>query len=149
MPQPANCCLNWPATSVRSQGPVFPRIGRYIVTGSFDGTARLWDSQTGKEKYKLDLVANRADWVSVTAAFSPDGARFVTARAAPDIDRGAAQVWDTASGRELARLTGSRVCANAAFSSDGRYVITANADGTASVYQVVAAEDLEKLFPKR
>ncbi len=36
----------------------------------------------------------------------------------------------------------------AAFSPDGRTVVTANQDGTATIYKVVADEDVERLLSK-
>src|SRR5262245_722204 len=33
--------------------------GRWIVTAAWDGTARLWDAQTGKEVRRLDVPALR------------------------------------------------------------------------------------------
>jgi WD40 repeat protein len=46
--------------------------GALVATGSLDGTAKLWDLATGREKLTLfghDVVVN-------TVAFSPDG-RFL------------------------------------------------------------------------
>ncbi len=52
-----------------------------------DGTARLWEAGTGKEKHKFTHGA-----VVTNVAFSPDGARLVTTS-----QDGSAQVWDTTS----------------------------------------------------
>ncbi|MBL8765097.1 MAG: hypothetical protein JNM07_12595, partial [Phycisphaerae bacterium] len=46
-----------------------------LVTASDDQTARVWDAATGRELLKLE---GHAGWV-LSAAFSPDGARLVTA----------------------------------------------------------------------
>ena len=53
----------------------FSRDGKSVVTASWDNTARLWDSATGKPlgpplQHQREVVA---------AAFSPDGKRVVTA----------------------------------------------------------------------
>jgi hypothetical protein len=53
----------------------FSPAGDRVVTGSFDGTARLWDAQNGSELAVLRGHTNRL-WY---AAFSPDGTRVVTA----------------------------------------------------------------------
>jgi WD40 repeat protein len=76
------------------------------------------------------------------AAFSPDGARVVTASQ----DR-TARIWDAASGREIAILRGhDNWVVHAAFSPDGSRAITASRDKTARVWNghppVVGVPDL-------
>lgn len=61
-----------------------------------------------------------------SAAFSPDGARIVTASG----DR-TARLWDAATGAETAVLRGhQRELSGAAFSSDGECILNAAWDGT-------------------
>jgi hypothetical protein len=52
----------------------FSPDGAYVVTGSYDKTAKIWDASTGAEKRNL---AGHSDGV-FSAAFSPDGAYVVT-----------------------------------------------------------------------
>ena len=69
---------------------------------------------------------------SRSAAFSPDGARVVTASS-----DNTARVWEAASGRLVAELTGHGGEVNsAAFSPDGARVVTASIDGTARVWRL-------------
>ena len=67
-----------------------------------------------------------------SAAFSPDGARIVTASE----DR-TARLWDAATGRELAVLRGHEDgVQSAAFSPDGARIVTASWDKTARIWDV-------------
>jgi hypothetical protein len=66
------------------------------------------------------------------AAFSPDGARLVTAGS----DR-LARVWEAATGRQLAELRGrTEGVVSVAFSPDGRWLLTASdTDGTVRLWR--------------
>ena len=67
--------------------------GKKIVTGSDDGTARIWDVESKKEIQMLAGHTNR------DTAFSPDGKKFVMAH----VDH-AARIWDVESNKELQKL---------------------------------------------
>ncbi len=71
-----------------------------------------------------------------SAAFSPDGAKVVTASS----DR-SARLWDAASGQELAVLQGheDRVW-SAAFSPDGAKVVTASSDRSARLWDAASGQ---------
>ena len=62
----------------------FSANGNLVVTGSVDGTARIWDPRTGRE-----LTVLRGHQSSVeTVAFSTDGASVLTTD-----DRGEVRLW--------------------------------------------------------
>ena len=76
-----------------------------------------------------------------SAAFSPDGARIVTAS-----DDETARVWEAASGQQVAELKGhGGSVKSAAFSADGARIITASADGTARVWEAASGQQVAKL----
>ena len=126
--------------------------GQRIVTAGYDGTARVWDAESGEELRKLE---GRSDQVPVrateldegqvdivlSASFSPDGRRIVTA----SYDN-TARIWDAESGKELHKLKGhSGVVLEASFSSDGQRIITASDDGTARIWDAESGKELRKL----
>src|SRR5262249_47730784 len=75
----------------------FSADGQRILTGSGDGTAKLWDSSSGREL--LTLTGHRGAVFS--AAFSPDNKRIVTG----GWDR-TARVWSAITGQEILILKG-------------------------------------------
>ena len=109
-----------------------------IVTGSWDGTARLWDAKTGEELSKITGLAG------YHTTFSPDGKKIATRDAVPNAKDGIARVWDTESGKELFTHSGY----HEAFSPDGKKLFTT--DYTQDVQnrsvQIWDAESGEELY---
>ena len=75
----------------------FSTDGSRILTGSADGTAKVWDAHTGTELLTLKGHFGGVLW----ASFSPDGSRIVTSSG-----DGWAKVWDTKTGTEILTLEG-------------------------------------------
>jgi WD40 repeat protein len=110
------------------------RDGQRIVTGGWEGTAKVWDAATGGE---LLTLRGHRDGVNC-AAFSPDGRRIVTGSG----DR-TAKVWDAATGNEQLTLTGHMGwVSSVAFSPDGRRIATGSADQTARVWDAASGTNL-------
>jgi WD40 repeat protein len=90
--------------------------GRHVATVSNDGTARIWDADTG-DAFTAPL---RHDGVVLTGRFSADGQRFVTASR----DK-TARVWEAATGQALTEpIQQVHAVLSANISADGRRVVT-------------------------
>jgi hypothetical protein len=119
-------------------GPVrdgaFSPDGKRLVTASYDGTAKVWDAESGKE---LLTLRGHSDGV-YSVAFSPDGMRVATASG-----DGTAKVWDAGSGQEMLTLRGhSGAVDGVAFSPVGKRLATASGDGTAKVWDAWSGQEL-------
>jgi hypothetical protein len=95
----------------------FSSDGTRVVTASDDGTARLWDGQTGDNIRTLEGHT----FTVLSASFSPDGRRIVTASA-----DGTARLWDGQTGDYIKTLESHMdYVLSASFSPDGTRIVTA------------------------
>jgi WD domain, G-beta repeat len=139
-----------------------PMGDRIVATGEYKEGAWLWDALTGDsianlgkafgtdsatvfspdgthvvirpDFYKLALLdidnsITKANYRGRTARFSPDGSQLVCSV------HDTAQICDTATGLPMAVLRGHKdTVYSAAFSPNGRFIVTASADRTAIVW---------------
>ncbi|KAG8791588.1 hypothetical protein FRC12_008701 [Ceratobasidium sp. 428] len=102
--------------------------GRRIVSGSWDGTVRAWDAETGAPVGD-PLVGHSSRVTSV--AYSPDGRHIVSGSSDHTI-----RVWDA----ETSALVGdplvghSKSVRSVAYSPDGRHVVSGSWDKTVRVW---------------
>jgi tetratricopeptide (TPR) repeat protein len=113
-------------------------VGKAILTGSLDKTARLWDAATGRP---LGPPLDHQGGV-VSVAFSPDGKTVLTGS-----QEMTARLWDATTGRPLGPpLTHQDQVLSVAFSPDGKTVLTGSDDRTARLWEVSELPDnLERI----
>jgi WD40 repeat protein/class 3 adenylate cyclase len=93
----------------------FSPDGKYALTGSQDGTARLWDRQSGRE---IRQYAGHKGGISAVA-FSPDGKSVATGG-----NDQTTRIWDAATGQQLQVFAESSGVTAVAFSPDGSFILT-------------------------
>lgn len=106
----------------------FSPDGRHLLSGSDDGTARMWDVADSTPIQTFRGHEARIDSV----AFSPDGARVLTGGR-----DGTVRLWDSASGTLLKTFeTGSEWSIAVAYSPDGSKVAAGTDEGVLKIWDV-------------
>ncbi|KAF5334725.1 hypothetical protein D9758_017362 [Tetrapyrgos nigripes] len=102
--------------------------GTRIVSGSKDGTVRIWDAQTGTAIG--EPFQGHEEWVQ-SVAFSPDGARIVSGS-----DDRTVRIWDAQTGTAIGEpLQGHESSVQSvAFSPDGARIVSGSGDRTVRIW---------------
>ncbi len=107
--------------------------GKTALTGSDDGTARLWDAATGKPLY---LLLGHTCTINAVA-YSPDGRTVLTG----SMDN-TARLWDVKTGEQLHILGHIAFISSVAYSPDGKTILTGSKDTTARLWDVTTGKQL-------
>ncbi len=113
----------------------FSPDSKFVLTGSADITARLWEVETGNEVRQF-----RHSNLVHSVAFSPDGRHVLTGS-----NDKIARLWEVDTGKEVRRFAGhSDGVISVAFSPDGRYVLTGSFDKTARLWDAATGKEVRQ-----
>jgi WD40 repeat protein len=118
----------------------FSPDGTRLASASLDGTAKVWEVETGRE---LLTLVGHTNWVR-DITFSPTGARLATA----SYDK-TTKIWDAISGQTIFTLDNNTEVNGVAFSPDGARLATANIDGAMHLYVIDDVKPLVALAQTR
>jgi WD40 repeat protein len=122
--------------------------GALLATASSDGTARLWDADSGELLRTLDCHPD----TSVNAvAFSPDCTILATAseNAAKESENGIVKLWQLGNSKNETRpvVLAHKSAVNAvAFSSDGKLLAAGTQDGSVVIWEVSSGQKRREDF---
>ena len=124
--------VNWVTEQHRWQGHSndiqhvsYSPDGEYLVTSSFDRTARLWRS-TGELVRSLE---GHTDAV-IAASFSPDGQKIATVSTDQSL-----RIWNL-NGQEIAQIKDDARIASVDFAVDGNSIVTGNEAGAVKLWSL-------------
>jgi serine/threonine protein kinase len=107
--------------------------GMHIASGSFDGTAQVWNALSGNHVYTY-----HGHSIAVfNVAWSPDSTRI--ASASPDRT---VQVWDAFTGNLLYTYRHSAIMDSVAWAPRGNRIASTSDDGTAQVWDATTGDHL-------
>jgi WD40 repeat protein len=111
--------------------------GKFIVTSSWDNTAKIWQASDGRLLYELKGHTSSL----LTASFSADGKYVITGS-----KDSTARLWRSLDGKFLRELKGHKDwISSASFSPNGKYIITSSWDHTARLWETSTGRMLHTL----
>jgi WD40 repeat protein len=111
--------------------------GRYVVSGSWDSTVRVWELATGKEVRRLTGHQGHVESVAVT----PDGRYTVSGG-----NDATLRLWELGTGEEVRCFSGHKDgVTSVAVTPDGRYVVSGSWDRTVRIWELTTGKEVRRL----
>lgn len=111
-----------------------------LITSSRDGTAKIWDTYTGRKKIEL----NHLDLVNY-ATFDTDG-RYAATASSDDT----AVLWNVSDGSKVFTIAHNNDVIDVKFSPDGELVASGGLDGVVQIWEIeTKVKVFEVVHPKK
>ena len=114
----------------------FSPDGKYIASGSWDGTVILWEVESGKEI--RTLTGHTASVNSVS--FSPDGKYLASGSNDETV-----KLCEVESGKELRTSYHTDAVSFVSFSPDGKYIASGRRDDTVKLWEAESGKEIRTL----
>lgn len=117
-----------------------------IVNLCIQSTARVWESMTGKKISEITFDGNM-----YSVRFSPNGRQLMSINGCEMkndfyrfCEQGSVSVWDAMTGVEISRVFHEGEVVSAAFSPDGKYMVSGGYDNTAIVWETMTGTEVAR-----
>jgi len=117
--------------------------GRQVISGSHDGTIKVWDLENGLELITISPKKKRAyDKVVSSLAVTPDGKQVISGF----LSEFSLTVWDLDSSQEIRTLSGHMGSVNAvAVTPDGKRIVSGSADKDLKIWDLDSGQVIRTL----
>jgi WD40 repeat protein len=123
--------------TTKADSVVYFKGGRRFVSCGFDGTIRIWDVATGKERTRLE-VPGKPEISCI--ALSPDESHLLSGG-----NDGIIRLWDVKTGKQLHTLDGHiGFVADLALTPDGRWALSGSHDATVRLWDLKERKEVHR-----